>query len=163
MDGTTSDQGGEPLRIELYVRRDAFGARTQQQRLFERVRRLEERSGIEETAVRRWPSRILADERSELVGVIREFESWTAERGPSLAPSFERRVVEPGFTDERFEQVVLPVMCLAVYQGGRLRYVAPHVDGRQAVTVHDCIEDLQERLGREDGRPSRRFDAVVPP
>lgn len=153
----------EPMRIELYVRRDAFGARTQQQRLFERVRRLEDRPAIEETVLRRWPSRIPADERSELVGVIREFESWTAERGLSLAPCFERRVVEPGFTDERFEQIVLPVMCLAVHRGGRLRRVAPHVDDRRAYTVHDCIEELEERLGREEGGPSRRSDAIAPP
>lgn len=161
MEGTTSDQGGEPLRIELYVRRNAFGARTQQQRLFERVRRLEAHPEVEETAVRRWPSRIAADEGSEIVGVAREFEMWAAERGLSLAPCFERREVEPTFTVERFEQLVLPVMCLAVYHGGRLERVAPHVAERRAYTVHDCIEELEDHLLREDGRPSRRSDTVV--
>lgn len=162
MEGTASDQGGKPLRIELYVRRDAFGARTQQQRLFERVRRLDEGSEVEETAVRRWPSRIAADEGNELVGVTREFERWAAERDLSLAPGFERREVEPPFTDERFEQIVLPVMCLAVYRGGRLERVAPYVKGRRAYTVHDCIEDVEELVSR-NGRPSGRSDTIVSP
>jgi hypothetical protein len=33
-------------------------------------------------------------------------------------------------------------MCLAVYQDGTLTSVAPHVDGRETVSVEDAIERL---------------------
>lgn len=161
MGRTANHWEDEPLRIELYVRRNAFGARTRQQRVFERVRRLEGHPEIENMEVRRWPDRIAADERGEFVGVIREFERWAADHERSLAPCFERREVTPGFTDERFEQVVLPIICLAVYRGERLRNLAPHVDGRHPYTVDDCIADLEERLEERDG-PALSSDRAVP-
>lgn len=154
---------GEPLRVGLYVRHNSFGARTQQQRLFERVRRLEARPRIERTELRRWPKRIPADERSELGDVIREFEAWAAERDLELAPCFDRREVEARFANERYEWISLPVMCLAVYRNGRLQRVAPHVDGDRSYTVYDCIDDLEKRLTGEKRRSLRRSDAIISP
>lgn len=159
---STTDRGGNgSLRLELYARRDAFGARTQQQRLFERVRRLEGRPGIEGTRVRRWPDRIIADETTAVVGLVREFETWAMEHDRSLEPCFGRREVEPGFADERYEQIVLPIVCLAVYRDGRLDRVAPHVDGGRPYTVPDCIAELEERPEVSDDGPPRRSDTVV--
>lgn len=164
MKGSHGDRDvDEPLRVELYMRRNAFGARTQQQRLFERVRRLEARSQIERTELRRWPDRIPADERSELGEVIRAFEAWAADRDLALAPCFDRREVESRFASGRYERISLPIMCLAVYRNGRLQRVAPHVDGDRSYTVYDCIDDIEARLAEEDGRSLRRSDVIVPP
>lgn len=164
MNGPRSDRdAGEQLRVDLYMRRDVFGARSQQQGLFERVRRLEARSRVERTELRRWPRRIPADERSELGDTIREFEAWAAERDLSLAPCFERRKAEPRFAGDRLERIFLPVMCLAVYRNGRLKCVAPHVDGDRSYTVYDCIDDLEERLAEEKRRSVRGSDVIVPP
>lgn len=154
---------GEPLRVKLYLRHNTFGARTQQQRLFERVRRLETRFQIERTELRRWPDRIPADERSELGDMIREFEAWAADRDLALAPCFDRREVESRFTGHRYERISLPIMCLAVYRNGRLQRVAPHVDGDRSYTVYDCIDDLEERLTGEKRRSLRGSDVIVPP
>jgi hypothetical protein len=145
------------------MRHDTFGARSQQQRLLERARCLEARPGIEELAVRRWPNRLAVDGPSEFADRIREFEAWAAEHGLSLAPCFQRREADTAFVGEGYEQVVLPIMCLAVYRDGVLQHVAPHVNGRRAYTVHDCIADLEEGLARQEGRSPRRIDPTADP
>ncbi len=153
---------GQPVRIELYMRRDTFGARVQQRRLLERSRRLEARPGVEELAVRRWPNRLAVDGPSEFADRVREFEAWAAEHGLSLAPCFQRREADTAFVGVGYEQVVLPIMCLAVYRDGVLQHVAPHVNDRP-YTVHDCIADLEEGLARQEGRSSRRIEPVADP
>jgi hypothetical protein len=71
-----------------------------------------------------------------------EFEAWAAATDRRLTPFFDtRRCYAPG-TCRRREELVLPAMCLAVYQDGTLTSVAPHVDGRETVSVEDAIERL---------------------
>lgn len=156
MNGATPQRDRDDgLRIELFIRADAFGAQRQKQGVIERVCRLEDHGEIDRTVVRHWPSRLRADEGGEFLDRVAEFERWADERDLRLSPCFERHEVEALLGDERYERVVLPIMCLGVYKAERLRHVAPHVGDGGVHTVHDCIDELEADLERtRTGRPN---------
>lgn len=135
-------QGDGSLSIELYLREDVFGARTRQRETLDRVESLEESSIVEETAAYGWPDRVEPDQAPDHGVPIDEFVSWAADR-VDLEPAFERRVDTSSITGETVERIVLPIMCLAVYEGDSLACVAPHVDGVETYTVGDCLDDLE--------------------
>lgn len=136
-------QGAESLSIELYMREDVFGARTRQRETLERVESLEESQAVEETDAHGWPDRVRPEEASAHGVPIDEFTAWADDRGVDLEPAFERRVDTSSITGETRERIVLPIMCLAVYEGDSLACVAPHVDGVETYTVGDCLDDLE--------------------
>nr|WP_139210954.1 HTH domain-containing protein [Natrinema salaciae] len=63
---------------------------------------------------------------------LSEFECWASQNGYSLVPVFKRRERTSMVSDERTPVIVLPTICLAVYDADRLVGVFP----RRTVTEY---------------------------
>lgn len=77
---------------------------------------------------------------------VEEFTDWARRNDCSLTPAFEWREAESFLEEERGRGsvVVLPLLCLAVYDGdGSLEAVYPHRDGEEVATIHDGVEALE--------------------
>jgi hypothetical protein len=98
-----------------------------------------------------WPDRMpVEDPRPDLRDAYLAFRQWADTRGYSLAPFFQtRECYTPeygGWTD----WLVLPAMCLAIYENGDLSAVYPHTDGDETYTVQDGLEQLEGELLETD-------------
>ncbi|MDL5362232.1 HTH domain-containing protein [Halalkalicoccus sp. NIPERK01] len=83
---------------------------------------------------------------------VAEFEQWANDHGCTLRPALDRRGAGSGSDDggTRGGDVVLPLLCLAIYDGETLRAVYPHVDGEEVHTIHDGIEVLESLAARDE-------------
>jgi hypothetical protein len=93
---------------------------------------------------------------------VTEYERWAADRGYTLRPAFDRRNPRSaGDGAGSHDRVVTPLLTLAVYVGGELRAVYPHVDDGDVRTVHEgvgTLESVTRDAGRsEDERHERRL------
>ncbi|MGB9953388.1 HTH domain-containing protein [Haloarcula marismortui] len=73
-----------------------------------------------------------------------EFAEWAREAGVCLAPFFDTRLCYSSTTGEKRRELVMPAVCLAVYEGGDLVQVAPFADAGRAESVEECIAELDE-------------------
>jgi len=104
------------------------------------------RGNIESVEVRTWCSREPLQECSDsLQNVYSEFALWAATTGRSLTPFFSiRRCYTTGKT-ERCDWLVLPALCLALYEDDTLRAVYPHLEKSGYRTVEDGLAFLEEQ------------------
>ncbi|WP_336339123.1 HTH domain-containing protein [Haloarcula brevis] len=65
-----------------------------------------------------------------------EFAEWANEAGVCLAPFFDTR--------EKRQELVMPAVCLAVYEDGDLAQVAPFADAGRTESVEECLAKLAE-------------------
>ena len=72
---------------------------------------------------------------------VAEFIQGADAQGYTLQPAFEWRSTPSA--DAREQQIVTPLMTLALYSGERLQAVYPHVDGDTASTIYDGVETLE--------------------
>jgi hypothetical protein len=145
----TPDPPTVPDELELCVRSlSPSVVRRPQQRVVERLERLAEGADLD-ADVSVWGERVcLDDEHQTTAGrAIRErverFRSWASENDRTLAPTFERRSHHSSLTDERYDDLVLPVMVLAEYCDGSLSSVAPSDGDDGVVTVLDRLNRLE--------------------
>jgi hypothetical protein len=59
-------------------------------------------------------------------------------------------------------RVVLPLLCLAVYEAKTVRAVYPHVDGENVYTIHDGIEALESRFMEGEGSSDQANEGAAP-
>lgn len=90
--------------------------------------------------------------------LVAEFHEWATDAGVELAPCFEMRRCYAERSVEKRTELVLPVLCLAVYEGERLVELAPHATAEGVVTVTDSLERLEN-----DERDGRERESMVPP
>jgi hypothetical protein len=146
-------------RAEVYLRSDVIGHDAAQQRVLDRIERLDERGVFDVAELEStWQGVEIAatDDRPEALRTYEEFADWAAANEFSLAPAFERRERYVEGTTERREAVVFPVVALAIYVGDQLRAVLPSSDEFSHYTVHEAIEgfergDLDRWLSRFRG------------
>ena len=146
-----------PLRVDLYVRADAPIA-DHRREVIDTLARFERERRIDGFAVHPWPSSMSLDLAKEagddsIAGVVRSFERWAEDAGVSVHPPFDVRQTRSKITDETDETLVLPVFCLAAYEGGDLIGVYPCCSGDSVVTVDDALTTI-EVGGRDLLRPS---------
>ncbi|MBV0903088.1 HTH domain-containing protein [Haloarcula salina] len=75
------------------------------------------------------------------------FAAWAREADVALAPFFDTRLCYSTSTGERRRELVLPVVCLALYDDGALVRVAPFADGGRTESVEECIAALADSDG----------------
>lgn len=75
-----------------------------------------------------------------------EFADWATRAHVSLAPFFDTRECYSTTTGEKETQLVMPTMCLAVYEAEELVRVAPHANGGSTESVTECLEVLATDL-----------------
>ncbi len=146
-------------RAEVYLRSDAIGHDAAQQRVLDRIQRLDERGVFDVTELEStWQGVEIAatDDRPEALRTYEEFADWAEANDFSLEPAFDRRERYVEGTTERRRAVIFPVVALAIYVGDQLRAVLPSSDEFSHYTVQEAIEgfergDLDRWLSRFRG------------
>jgi hypothetical protein len=134
-------------RARLHVReRLPAPVRGRRERVTDRLSALVADGALAEFDVRTWDKRLPADGSGdpELRDTYLAFDAWADERGVDLAPFFQTRECYSWETGERGTWMVLPALCLSVYEDGELTAVYPHRDGDTYHSVWTGIESLEE-------------------
>ncbi|WP_265110639.1 HTH domain-containing protein [Halosolutus halophilus] len=139
---------GDRLRVTVWMR--GFAPTPDQRTLLDRLKGLRQEGALADVSLRIWgrqiaasPSVIDGDDVERIRNRISEFESWASRNGYSLEPAFKRCEQTSMVSDERTEVVVLPTICLALYDADRLVGVFPCSDSDRTTTVHDCVIRLE--------------------
>lgn len=139
------------ISVELFVRSlSPRGAQTSLDATVERLHALDRRGTIEGFSLTVWGDRLRRESADNtavgraVLDRIERFEAW-ADRH-DLSSCFERRDVRSTITGDRHTDIVLPVLCIAVYENDRLGCVAPWMsaDGDRTHTIEDCIDAIAD-------------------
>jgi hypothetical protein len=138
------------VHAELYVRSLAPRAGTETQTaVLETLQRLSDRDTLAGYELYvcggQLPARPAETETAYgqyLLDRIAVFSEWARRNDCSLGPLFDRKTVDSSITGTTREVITVPLLALAEYEGGDLRFVTPcSLDG-DLVTVRDRLEDL---------------------
>lgn len=146
------EQLNERPRVELCVREQApGGARDRQRSVYDRLQTLDREDAIERFTVTTWSKTVALSDDGGIPAVgeqartkYDEFEEWATRRGYDLTPAFDRRSHSPMLAAP-YEEIVFPVVCVAVSEGDQLRAVYPHSEGETVHTVEDGLDVLEAR------------------
>lgn len=139
-------------RAVLFTRRDLpTPARKRRDAVVQELRCLADRGSLSSFSVVDWDKRVPADGASAERERYGEFSAWAREAGVALSPFFDTRLCYSSETGRKREELVLPALCLAVYDGEDLTTVAPHADGPHADGPHAVsVEDVIGGLGIDE-------------
>lgn len=102
-----------------------------------------------------WDKRVPAASEARERSLVAAFREWAADADVDLAPCFGTRRCHDGRAGEVRTELVLPVLCLAVYEDDELVAVAPRATDDGVVTVGDCLArlgaDSTECEGEDEG------------
>ena len=123
---------------ELYLREEvpAHAARHQQS-LVDRLESL-----ADQVTVTEWPKRVRRWSDGDVLDRYDEFATWADESGADLSPFFGSRGAYSFEDGRQFDALVLPVCCLAVYDGDDLDAVYPHTADGTHHSVEDALDDI---------------------
>jgi len=138
-------------RMELFLRSLAPpAARTAQEAIIDRLKRLDDRGHIREFELTIWGDCIRLDTtprtptEKALRDKIDRFRRWERRNAVSLAPGFAEAEVDP-LVDDTYTVFKTPMIALAVYAGSNVWGVFPcDVDG-ESVTVDECLDAFLQR------------------
>lgn len=131
--------------VEVYVRSSRYGDLLNEQ--IEQLYRIVEDGYIEDVTVHSWPTHVTLDSRAcddAVIATFEEFAEWADTHGVSVCPPFEVRQRRSQITGESRDELVLPTLCMAVYDRERLQSVAPHSSAGETYTVENLLDALQE-------------------
>ena len=143
-------------RARLYVRETLPApVRGRRERVTDRLSALVADGALARYDVDVWDKRIPADGSGdpETQDAYLACSTWAAEAGVSLSPFFETRECYSWQTGERGTWVVLPALCLSVYEDDELVAVYPHRDGDTYESVWSGIDSLETA---DDSTPEDR-------
>ncbi|WP_349674914.1 HTH domain-containing protein [Haloarcula sp. JP-L23] len=136
--------------VELWLRGNPPACvRDAQEEAYERLQRLKRAGRIPSVTSHVWepiettPRATDPEHTAVYRETISEFRDWANERGYSLCPGFQTRDMTPMLADESREEIVPPILCLAVYVDDTLTTVFPHADGECVHTVTDGLDRLE--------------------
>jgi hypothetical protein len=162
---TPTDLPADSTRVELFVRPDTFGTQDQQADIRRRLATLDETDVIEDVDLSTWQSRVRLDspdteDEARAIERYRSFERWADRENVSLNPFFETWERHSEILEIDYEELVTPVMCVAVFDGSDVVEVAPRREGGETVTVRECVESLEAAAAdeRSDDAPELTAD-----
>lgn len=132
-------------RAELFVRADLPEPSERRLTAVEkRLQQLQCKGVFDEVETTVWNKRVPVEggdcpERS----LYNEFAAWASEAGACLAPFFDTRECYSFETGEKRKELVLPAVCLAIYEDDELVQVAPFARGGSPQSVEECLDDLE--------------------
>ncbi|MDS0258651.1 hypothetical protein NDI56_04395 [Haloarcula sp. S1CR25-12] len=131
-------------RAELFVRSDLPTPSEQRRAAIEnRLSQLRDVSAIDEFGTTVWAKRVpVGDEDCPERGRYDEFVDWATDAGASLAPFFDTRLCYSWETGRKRTELVMPALCLAIYEDDELVQVAPFARGGTPHSIEDCLDDL---------------------
>jgi len=147
MSGGNVNRSSSELVVRCYVR--ASVAAEPPDETIKRLRAQETAGRIERMHVEVWPDKIRLSDRTSndrIVDTYRLFERWADNNGVDLEPAFVWRNCESVFTNSSWEELILPVICLAVYRDGEFVAVYPHSNGGETVTVRDALAGIETEI-----------------
>jgi hypothetical protein len=101
-------------------------------------------AGVDRTE---WDKRAPLD---ALDGAVRDtylsFSAWADDRGVRLTPFFTTRECYSAAHGGMVDWLVVPALCLAVYDGDELAAVYPHANDADTYTVDDGVASLRNTL-----------------
>ena len=133
------------LRIEVFGRADLPGGVTKQRTVRDRLAELDAAGRVDGVERHTWEGRIRTSDDeppTETVEWVRRFEDWADAGGVSLEPFFERNERSSPITGDEYEELILPVLCVAAIRDGEIERVAPCKEDGECVTVEDCLEEI---------------------
>lgn len=140
-DGVTTAE----RRVEFFSRASVPRVvRDRPSSIVERLDRLDSEGRVGSVETHTWPEELCPVEGA-VADRYEEFDAWADANGVALDPFFETRECRCLASDRSDTALVLPVLCLAVYEGGDLRAVYPHATGDGVRTVDDGIAALATR------------------
>lgn len=132
-------------RAELFIR-ESLPTPTERRRVAveNRLQELECAGTIETFETTTWEKRVpVGDEDCPERGRYEEFRAWATEAGAGLAPFFDTRRCYSWETGERRTELVMPALCLALYEDDELVQVAPFARGGTPHSIEECLDDLE--------------------
>lgn len=156
MHATECERG---TRAVLYTRRELPPpAAEQSEMLYQRLRDLAETDVVDDIRRKSWEKRAPVDDCDRtLRDTYLSFSAWAQETGRSISPFFRTRECYSPEHGERTDWLVMPALCLAVYDGDELTAVYPHTEGDETKTVEDGVDELERRTHD----PSDRQTAIA--
>lgn len=136
-------------RAELFVRSDLPTPSENRRTAVEnRLADLRCSGAIDAVETTTWEKRVpLADEDCPERTRYDEFGSWANDAGATLAPFFDTRLCYCTETAQKRTELVMPAICLALYEDDELVQVAPFARGGAPHSIEECLDDLE--AGRE--------------
>lgn len=147
-------------RAELFVRSDLpWPVRQCRETTTSRLEHLVASDVLESFSVTSWAKRVPVADASESGrferDLYRRFSDWARSAGVRLTPFFDTRECYSSTNGQRRTELVLPAVCLALYDGADLVAVVPHADETGSVSVRAGLELLEDE--------SRDEPTVSPP
>lgn len=134
-------------RAELFVRGSLpTPSRKRRAAVEAELEELERQGAFDETSTTVWQKRVPIEQcgnRKERE-LYNEFAAWAREEGISLAPFFDTRMCYSMQTGEKREELVMPAMCVAIYEDGALERLAPYADSGGPTSVEECLTALAQ-------------------
>lgn len=141
------------LRVDVFHCASMHGTHEQQRAVMERLESVADAGPVDRVDRQAWAHELTPDADDEWCENAREayarFHAWAREHDRTLEPAFRTRTVRSMVSDEGYDVITFPVLCVAVYADGSLVAVAPSTDPRtdSTYTVLDCIDDLEATVG----------------
>jgi hypothetical protein len=133
-------------RAEVYLRTDTIGTYGAQQRVLDRIRRLDDQGVLDAAGVAaRWDGieTYAGDVRPDAIATYEEFRDWADANDFSLQPAFDTRPRYVTGTTEVRDAVIFPVVAMAIYVDDDLLAVLPSADEFGHYTVHEALEGFE--------------------
>lgn len=142
--------------VEVYVRSSRYGNPLNEQ--IEQLYRIVENGYVEDVTVHSWPTHVTLDSRAcddAVIATFEEFAKWANMHGVSVYPPFEVRQRRSQITGESRDELVLPTLCMAVYDRSGSNPFPPLVgrgylhsreSARRASRDRTAVTDRGERL-----------------
>ncbi len=132
-------------RAELFARA-ALPAPSEKRRasVENRLRQLQRTGAIDEYESTGWKKRVpVADEDCPERGRYEEFLEWATDAGATLSPFFDTRLCYSWENGEKRTELVMPALCLAIYEDAELVQIAPFARGGTPHSIEECLDDLE--------------------
>lgn len=153
-DGPTTSAGGQRTKppvpnVTLFVRLEPeMGLEERKHRTVERLEDLRSRGSITDFDIFVWTKEIRPDGPlqestycQQLLEHVERLRDWY-EGADGASEAFDHHDVESPVTDDHYDVITLPSICLGVYQGDELVEVYPRRDGEGLESVPDGLEEL---------------------
>ena len=148
----------QDLTVQVYVRPELLLEPVDSK--IETLQTLEAEGVIDGLVLHYWPSKVelSADPpHSEAIDAYERFEMWADANDVEISPPFSVRTRSSEITGEERTVLSTPVVCLAIYEAGRLVGVYPHSDGDRTRSVGEAIAAI--RTGQ---LPAKRPEPTAP-
>jgi hypothetical protein len=87
----------------------------------------------------------------QILGQLAAFRAWGQRTDADATLPFDRKTVSSSITDERYEKIVLPELCLGVFCDGELELVLPCEVDEVSQGVLDFLSSFEHQTPRERG------------